>query len=214
MQINRFIVNMIEENCYLIYDETNEAALIDCGAFYDEERKAISDFIASNKLHLTRMINTHGHFDHLFGADYINKEYGVELEISTDERETYQSAVSQMKRFMHHPFPLQLPPVCNYFNDGDKLTVGDMMLRVIATPGHTPGGVCLYCEKEGVLFSGDSLFRRAIGRCDLPGGNEEQLIDALRTRVLSLPEDVKVLPGHGEATTIGEERRMNEYLCE
>lgn len=212
MQITRFIVNMIEENCYLIHDDTNEAALIDCGAFYDEERKEISRFITANNLHLVRMFNTHGHFDHLFGADYIYKEYGVKLEISENESDTFLSAVSQMQRFMHRPFPLQLPPVGKYFNDGDELTVGGMTLKVIATPGHTPGGVCLYCEKEGVLFSGDSLFHGAIGRCDLPGGNEAQLIGALRTRILSLPDEVKVLPGHGDATTIGEERRNNYYL--
>lgn len=204
---------MIEENCYLLYDETGEAALIDCGAFYPEEHKAIADFLANRNLKLTHLFNTHGHFDHLFGAYKVYEDYGVKVELCEDERPVYEQAVAQMRQFMHREIPLQLPPVGRYFKDGDELAVGGMTLKVIATPGHTPGGVCLYAEKEGVLFSGDSLFRREIGRCDLPGGSEVQLITALRTRILALPDEVQVLPGHGEATTVGEERQHNPYLC-
>ena len=90
--------------------------------------------------------------------------------------------------------------------------IGTTGVKVIETPGHTPGGVCFYCEQEHVLFSGDSLFKHEIGRCDLPGGNEDALIHALKTRILTLPEDVKVLPGHGDFTTIAEEKRLNYYL--
>ena len=212
MEVTRFIVNMIEENCYLVYDETGEAALIDCGAFYDEEKKAIRQFLESHNLRLVRMFNTHAHFDHLFGAHYIYKEYGVKMEIAAAERETYESAVQQMQQFMHRALPLELPPVCNYFADGDELKVGNFTLQVIATPGHTPGGVCLYAKEAKLLFSGDSLFRHEIGRCDLPRGSEVQLINALRTRILALPDEVQVLPGHGDFTTVGEERQYNPYI--
>lgn len=212
MQITRFVVNMIDENCYLINDDKGEAALIDCGAFYPEEQKAISMRIDSQQLRLTHLFNTHGHFDHLFGASYIYKEYGVKVEISAEERNTYENAARQMKDFIHRDLPLSLPPVGRWFNDGDTLTVGSITLQVIATPGHTPGGACFYNESDGVLFSGDSLFHHSIGRCDLPGGDEAKLITALRERVLTLPEDVTVLPGHGGATTIGEERRGNPYF--
>ena len=198
MHITRFIVNMIEENCYLVWDEAGQAALIDCGAFYPEEQKAISDFIAQKGLTLTRLLNTHGHFDHIFGASFVY--------------DTYESSVEQMARFMHRPIPLQLPPEARYFKDGDTLQVGSLTARVIATPGHTPGGVCFYFEEEGVLFSGDSLFRGEIGRCDLPGGNEIQLIEGLRQRILTLPPEVQVMPGHGDATTIATERASNRYL--
>ena len=105
-----------------------------------------------------------------------------------------------------------LPSVGNTFKDGDLITFGNHQLRVIETPGHTPGGVCFYCEAEKLIFSGDSLFRHEIGRCDLPGGNEAQLIRVLKKKILSLPSDVNVLPGHGVATTIGEEKRANRYL--
>ena len=212
MQITRFIVNMIEENCYLLWDETGEAALIDCGAYYPEEHKAIRGIIDRRNLKLKHLYNTHGHFDHLFGAYSVYEDFGVKIELSADEQPVYEAAIDQMRMFMHREFTLQLPPVERYFHDGDELMVGNSKLKVIATPGHTPGGVCLYAEKEGILFSGDSLFRCEIGRCDLPGGSESQLIHALKTRILALPDHVKVLPGHGDATTIGDERERNPYL--
>lgn len=212
MQITRFVVNMIQENCYLAWDETHEAVLIDCGAFYPEEQQSITSFINEHGLKLTHLWNTHGHFDHVFGASYIYKEYGVKIEMSEKEKQTYESAAQLMIKGLHLNVPLELAPVGHYFKDGEKLHFGNTTLEVIETPGHTPGGVCLYCEEEGVLFSGDSLFRHGIGRCDLPGGNEESLINALKTRILTLPEKVQVLPGHGDLSTIAEECRMNAYL--
>lgn len=212
IQVTRFVVNMIEENCYLIWDETGEAALIDCGAFYPEEQEHISNFISTHHLKLTHLFNTHAHFDHIFGASYIYDKYGVKIEICESESETYEKSPSQLKQFLHRELPLSLPPLGPLFKDGDILTFGKTELRVIATPGHTPGGVCFYCEKSGLLFSGDSLFQGAIGRCDLPGGNEELLIKSLKTKILSLPDNVQVLPGHGDFSTIADEKKYNLYL--
>ncbi len=204
---------MIEENCYLLHDsDSKDAALIDCGAFFPEERKAISDSIEQQGLKLTHLFNTHAHFDHLFGAGYIHDRYGVGIELCEAERSTYDSVGEQVKLFLHQQLPLQLPPVVRWFHDGDRLTVGPLTLEVIATPGHTPGGICFYDEADGVLFSGDSLFRHEIGRCDLPGGSLSSLVSSLKERILALPDEVKVLPGHGDATTVGEERRSNPYL--
>ncbi len=204
---------MVGENCYLIADADGEAALIDCGAFADEERAAISRVIEEKHLHLVRVLNTHAHFDHIFGLSYIYKEYGLKPQISEDERYTYDHAVSQMKNFIGLDLPLELPPLGDTFRHGDELKVGTITLRVIATPGHTPGGVCFYSEADGVLFSGDSLFRHEIGRCDLPGGDSASLVATLRERVLTLPDEVTVLPGHGSATTVGEERSHNPYVA-
>ncbi len=212
MQIQRFVLNMVRENCYLIWDDTLEAALIDCGALYPEEQEAISRFIEEKHLKLTHLFNTHGHFDHIFGSEYIFKTYGVKIELCEAEKQTYEQAFEQMRAFIHADIPFELAPVGRYFKDGNVLTVGHISLQVIATPGHTPGGVCFYDEVNHVLFSGDSLFQHEIGRCDLPGGNEATLINALKTRILSLPIDVKVLPGHGNSTTIGEEQISNPYL--
>lgn len=212
MQIFRFICNMVRENTYLLADDNGEAVLVDCGAFYPEECESIKQCISDHHLHLNRLINTHAHFDHIFGADYIYKEYGVKIEISADERETYEKAAEQMKQFIGQDLPLELPPVGRYFHGADVFKVGLMEFHVISTPGHTPGGVCFYLPKEKVLLSGDSLFRHEIGRCDLPGGNERQLVSALKEKVLTLPADVQVLPGHGDATTIESERKGNPYL--
>lgn len=213
MQITRFEVNMIAENCYLLWDDdTRETAIIDCGAFYPEEQRAISDCIVQHDLKLTHLLNTHAHFDHLFGVQYIYDTYGVEVELGIGDKETYQHAAEQTKAFLRVDYPLHLPPVARYLSAGDEVQVGSITLQVIVTPGHTPGGVCYYCAEEGVLFSGDSLFRHAIGRCDFPGGNQTSLVASLRQNVLTLPPQVKVLPGHGEMTTIAEEKQMNPYL--
>lgn len=212
LHIQRFTVNMIEENCYVLSDETGEAVIIDCGAFFPEEKKNIREYIEQNRLRPKRLLNTHGHFDHVFGAAFVHDTYGLRPEMLTAEAATYAAAAGQMRMFLHRDLPLVTPPAGPAFNDGDLLTFGSHTLRAIATPGHTPGGVCFYCEAEGCLFSGDSLFRHAIGRTDLPGGSEAALVGSLRARVLTLPDDVRVFPGHGDETTIGEERRANFYL--
>lgn len=212
LTIQRFQVNFIEENCYVVSDDTREAVIIDCGAFFPEENKAIAAYVSEQHLTLRHLLCTHGHFDHVFGAQFVADTYGLNPEICHVEVSTYQQAKTQMAAFLHRDFPLSLPPVGNTFKENDVITFGHHQLRVIETPGHTPGGVCFYDETEQVLFSGDSLFRYSIGRCDLPGGNETQLVRALREKVLTLPENVKVLPGHGEATTIGEEKKYNRML--
>lgn len=212
IQVKLFTVNMVEENCYLVYDRNREAVMIDCGAYYPGEREEIARFIEEKGLTLRRLLCTHGHFDHVFGADYIVKSYGTKLEMAEAEVDNYQQQNELLRRVMHRDLPISLPEPSALFSDGETLKTGEMDILVIATPGHTPGGVCFYLESEGLLFSGDSLFHGSIGRCDLPGGDESQLIKGLRARVLTLPESVTVLPGHGEATTIAEEKAHNLYL--
>ena len=212
MKIKHFVVNMIEENCYLFWDDTKEAALVDCGAFYANELKPIEETIEREGLHLKYLLNTHAHFDHIWGTAAMCEKYGVPLMLCRDERETFEAAPAQLKAFLHREIPLELPDNVQYFAPDAVLQVGGLEVKILSTPGHTPGGVCFYVEKEGVLFSGDSLFRHSIGRCDLPGGNELQLVKALRDKVLSLPAEVDVLPGHGPGTTIGEEQQNNFFL--
>ena len=212
LNIQRFKVNFIEENCYVVSDETREAVVIDCGAFFPEEHTAISKYLTDNKLKPCHLLCTHGHFDHVFGAQFIADTYHLTPEMCVDEVATYEQAAEQMQAFLHRDFPLSLPSVGKTFKEGDIIRFGSHQLRVIETPGHTPGGVCFYCEAEKVLFSGDSLFRHEIGRCDPPGGNEAQLIQGLKEKILTLPSDVKVLPGHDVATTIGDEKTGNRYL--
>lgn len=207
-----FTVNMIEENTYLIWDETNEAVLVDCGAQHADEQHTIAQFIDDRHLHLVRLLNTHGHFDHVFGNLFISRHYHLSPEMAKAEQVTYESAREQMAMFLHRDFPLEVPPVRHWLEEGETVEFGHHRLEVIHTPGHTPGGVCYYCATDHLLWSGDSLFRREIGRCDLPGGDERALVTALRQKVTTLPEDVLVLPGHGPSTTVGEERNGNRYL--
>jgi len=212
INIQRFTVNFIEENCYVLSDDTHEAVIVDCGANAAAEQDAIRTYIESHALKPRHLLCTHGHFDHIFGAQFVADTYGLLPELSTAERTTYEQAAEQMKLFLHRSLPLALPAIGRTFSESDEICFGTHRLSIIATPGHTPGGVCFYCAEEKILLSGDSLFRYSIGRCDLPGGSEQSLIAALRERVLTLPDDVRVFPGHGAATTIGEERTANPYL--
>lgn len=212
LNIQCFEVNMLGENCYLLWDETREAVIVDCGAFFDEEKTAISAFIAENELNICHLLNTHGHFDHIFGNAFVVDTYGVQPELAWDETDTYLAAAEQMRMFMHREMPLTVPPIGRSLMEGDDITFGSHKLQVIATPGHTPGGICFYCAEEGVLLSGDSLFRQSIGRCDLPGSDERALLTALREKILTLPNEVVVYPGHGPHTTVKFEKENNYYI--
>lgn len=214
LHIEKFVVNMIEENCYVLHDETREAVIVDCGARREEEKQALAGFIEREGLRPVMLLNTHSHFDHVFGDAFVRDTYGLRPRMHEAERTVYDHVPDQVQMLLRRSLPLTLPPAGEAFSDGDLLRFGHHALRVIHTPGHTPGGVCFYCAEEKVLLSGDSLFRREIGRCDLPGGDYPSLISSLREKVLTLPGDVTVLPGHGEATTIGEERLYNHYLGE
>lgn len=212
LNIQRFVFNFIEENCYLLWDETGEAVVVDCGAFSENECQAITRFITEHNLTLRHQLYTHGHFDHIFGAQHIADTFSVLPTLHRDEAETYQAAPQQMQMFLHRNLPLSVPPIGTLLTDGEAIHFGTHTLRVIATPGHTAGRVCYYCKEEALLLSGDSLFLGSIGRCDLPGGNEATLISGLQQRIMVLPPETKVLPGHGDATTIGKEKQTNPYL--
>ena len=212
LNIQRFVVNMIEENCYLLWDETGEAAIVDCGAYFEEDREEIQKFVEEKKLTIVHHLLTHGHFDHIFGAQFVSDTYGVLPQMAKTETENYSSQNEQLKMFLHRELPLSIPPFGKILDDGDTVTFGHQEFKVIYTPGHTPGGVCYYNEKEKILLSGDSLFQGSIGRTDFPGGSGQALIKSLSERILTLPEEVTVLPGHGPQTTIGDEKRHNPYF--
>lgn len=212
LNIKTFPVNMVEENTYVVFDESREAVIIDCGALFKDEQEEIGTFISDNGLRVVRLLNTHGHFDHVFGCQWASETYNVLPELHTKEKQLYLSAAEDMVRFLRRRLALDLPPIGRCLNDGDIVNFGNHHFEIIFTPGHTPGGISLYCSAEKVLFSGDSLFRGSIGRCDLPGGDLDTLIDSIKSRLLTLPDDTIVYPGHGSSTTIGFERMQNPYL--
>ena len=212
LHIETFVVNMIQENCYVLHDETHEAVIIDDGAYYQEEKKSIEDYIENNHLKLVHMLNTNAHLDHEFGNRAIYDRYGLEAEFHQADSDLYKMLSLQAQSIMGVKLDIETTPVSRYLKEGDKVAFGNHTLNIIETPGHTPGGICFYCEDEKVLFSGDSLFWQSIGRTDFPESDGVALIKSLKEKVLTLPEDTSVLTGHGPSTTIGEEKRKNIYF--
>lgn len=212
LNIKCFVVNMVEENCYVVSDETKEAVIIDDGACIRGEHQAIDEYISRTGLTLRHNLNTHAHFDHTMGNRHIYDTYHLKPEINAADAELYTDLSLQVQSMLGHKISIDVAPLGTPLQEGQVITFGNHKLKVIETPGHTPGGICLYCREEGVLFSGDSLFQQSVGRTDFPGGNGLHLISSLRSKIITLPPATIVYPGHGNSTTIELERRYNPYL--
>ena len=209
LTIKKFTVNPLQENCYVVSDETKECVIIDCGAWANEEQEEIKEYIKSEGLKPVHLIATHGHFDHNWGAKAIGKEYGLKVEIHRSDEQLLREMTKQGDMFGF--ITTESPEIGTILNGNDTITFGSHSLKCIPSPGHTMGGLVFYCEQERVMFSGDTLFRQSIGRTDLPGGSMFMIINSLRY-LCQLPDDVKVFPGHGPTTTIGFELAHNPYL--
>ena len=212
LNVMTFEVNMLCENCYVVSDETQQAVIIDCGAFYPYDKEAILNYISSKSLEVKHILCTHTHFDHIFGLPFAAKEWGINPIFHEGDAKLYQNMKKQVADFIGHVYQEEMPPVAQYIKEGDEITFGHHQFKVIHTPGHSKGGVSFYCAQEKILFSGDSLFAQSIGRTDLPDGNYKHLIENLTTKILTLPEDTIVYPGHGPTTTIKKEKQSNPYL--
>jgi len=210
MKIKTFEVNPLQENCYVVSDETNECVIIDCGALYDAEQKAIQTYISDNHLKPVHHLCTHGHFDHVFGAAFILSAFSLKPEAHAADQSMIED-LDQQCRMMGFGVGANLSgaPVGTILSHGDIISFGNHQLKVLHTPGHSPGSVIFYCEEEHVAFSGDTLFRMSVGRSDLPGGSWQQLLSSLSSVVSKLPSETIVYPGHGPQTLISEEVRMN-----
>ncbi|MCR5679715.1 MAG: MBL fold metallo-hydrolase [Prevotella sp.] len=211
MKVKAFQCNPLQENCF-VASHGGEAVVIDCGAYFDSERKAVVQYIKEEELTLRHVLCTHGHLDHIFGVDTLWQEFGVSPQIHPADLPLYNNMEEQTRQFMGIGYGRTLPKADGTLTDGTLIAFGEQQLRVLHTPGHSPGGVCLYCEAEKIVFTGDTLFRMSVGRTDLEGGSWPQLMHSLQTVVAQLPADTVVLPGHGPQSLIGEEKRMNPYL--
>lgn len=213
LNITRFVVNNFSENTYLAVDKaTQQGAIIDPGMLYDEERDAVSHFIKENGITLTQIILTHAHLDHCFGVDYVKTKFGVPVKGHKHDASLAAALSEQGRRFgmgnvLNHDITFDVE-----LKDGDVIEIGESTLEVIHVPGHSAGGIVLYDREDGIAFVGDSIFRGSIGRTDLEGGNFETLINSLRTKVLSLPDETRLLPGHDATTTVGDEKQHNPFL--
>ena len=205
MRIHTYARGPFQTNTYLIEDEaTGEALLVD--PTIDSE--SVGDEITARKLHVALIVNTHGHVDHTYGDAYFKRTTGAALAIHADDAPLLAGSVQQARRFgLPAPDAVQADRL---LAGGDVLVIGDLSLAVVHTPGHTPGGICLY--GSGVLIAGDTLFAGSIGRTDLPGGDDDLLIESIHRQLLVLPESTLVYSGHGDATTIGAEKRTNPFL--
>lgn len=202
---------MLQENCYVVSDETKECMIVDCGAFYPEERQAIVDYIRINNLKPMHLVATHGHFDHNFGNDTIYKEFGLKPEIHRKDERLLQTIGDQAMTIVGANIDAEMPAAGRLLSENDTIEFGSHKFVVIETPGHSPGGVFYYCKEENVAFSGDTLFKGSIGRTDFVGGSMFMLIQSLRM-ISQMPDEVKLLPGHGQETSIGEEVAHNPYI--
>jgi glyoxylase-like metal-dependent hydrolase (beta-lactamase superfamily II) len=212
MKIKQIQNNPFQENTYVVWDETSkETAIVDCGAFFPQEEEKIESFIAENNLKIKYLLNTHAHLDHCFGNAWAAERYSVKPMAHADD-EALLAQIGMQAKMFGLPVEVKTVKLGGYLSDGDVLMLGENRIEVIHTPGHSRGGVCFYIPSVGWLMSGDSLFAGSIGRTDLEGGSYATLIKSIQERLMTLPEETIVYPGHGPYTTIGDEKKTNPFL--
>lgn len=212
LRINTFIFNPFGENTYILNDETKECVIVDPGCYTASEEKVLFDFIESHQLKPLMVVNTHGHVDHIVGNNAVKRRYGIKVVAHSEVSADFIQAKRQAVWLGFQPVgDIDLPD--QELVDDEVIKVGDGILEVICTPGHAKGSISLYAPAEGWVLTGDALFCRSIGRTDLPGGDYGILRESIRTRLFALPNDTEVYSGHGEPTTIGEEKDFNPYVA-
>jgi len=205
LKIERIIVGALEENAWIVsVNDQKQAMCIDPGA----EAERINAVAAEAGLDITKILLTHCHWDHINAVGELKKMTGAEVYCHRADLFLYQKSAEQALWMGGSAEPL--PPVDHFIDDSDTVEEGAVSLQVMHTPGHSPGGVCYL--SDNICFVGDTVFAQSIGRSDLPGGNHEQLLHSINTRILTLPDSTTLYPGHGPATTVGDERELNPFL--
>lgn len=210
MEIKTFYFNALHTCCYVAYDQTGNCIIIDPGCYRQREEQRLTAFIKSQNLQPRYIVNTHCHFDHLMGLGFLQKTYDVPFLAHSLEAEILKRSISQALLFGFNmtPHGTDFTPLA----DGQVLSFGTSSLKVLHTPGHSPGSVCLYGNLEGILFTGDLLFAGSVGRTDLPGGNYDHLMDSLARKIMPLPANTLIFPGHGPSSSLEREFAGNPYL--
>lgn len=212
MKVAIFQFSMFGINTYVVYDpETLCCAVIDPGMSNKQEESAMINFINKNNLKPVHVINTHLHLDHAVGNSFLTKEYDIPVNASKADEPLGERLQQQAYMFgINEQF--KSVEITEYLQEGDVIKIGKGELKVINVPGHSKGSIALYDEKDGFVIVGDALFQGSIGRTDLPGGDYDELITSIKSKLLTLPDNTVVYPGHGPSTTIGDEKRYNPYL--
>jgi len=206
MKIENIVVGQLQVNCFISYDEDSlEAMVVDPG---DEPDKIIK-FIEHRKLTVSRIVCTHAHFDHIGAVRRLKEKTGAPVMIHKGDADIYMRADKQGTLWGFH---IEQPPEPDIFvNDGDEIAVGRSRFKVLHTPGHSPGGICLY--GEGVIFTGDTIFAGSVGRTDFPGGSVTDLKRSF-SEIISMPPETRIFPGHGPLTTVKREKKYNFFVQE
>lgn len=212
MKIRRLTFNVKNENTYILYDETGECMIIDCGCFTSQEQYILAQYIESHNLRPRRIVNTHLHLDHICGNGFVHRRYGIRPEAHKADEYLLEIVHYQSLALGIDEEGMEMTDVDCHFTGGETITFGNQELVVINTPGHSPGGISLYCAKHKALFTGDTLFREDMGMYRLPGGDQQQLVNSIKQTLFSLPPDTVVYPGHGEITTIAHEIANNQQV--
>ena len=215
MKIKQFVFNPFGVNCYVLSNNQGEAILIDPSVSNTREQTALTDYLKSEKLKVVRVLNTHLHLDHVLGNAFVERTYGVKAEAHKDD-EFLLGLQKEQAQMFGLPCNDIAPALGKFLNDGDIVEIAEIRLQVIHVAGHSPGGLAFFCENPGkvngqnnvppLLFSGDILFAGSRGRSDLYGGDEYALVNGIKNKLLKLPAETVVFPGHGPSTTIDDEK--------
>lgn len=206
MQIHELVVGPLKTNCYIVTSDQNHAVVIDPGFEAEKIVAKIRELGVKPKF----ILLTHGHFDHILAVDEIRGKYNIPAYIGVNEKEVINSPQMNLAgAFMGLNFSSDADV---YLTDGQEIKLAGFRIKVLEVPGHTPGGLCYYFEDENLVFSGDTLFHESVGRTDFPGGSSSALMNGIRNKLFTLPDDTKVYPGHMSETTIGHEKVNNPFF--
>jgi len=210
LTIRTFTFNPYQENTYLLYNEEGNALIIDPGMYGEKEQVEFLTFVDLHNLTPQLLLNTHCHIDHVLGNYFIHEKFDLLPQFHEGE---LSSLIAVQNYAPQMGFRYDISPIGEVFlKDGDKIQIDNDELEVILAPGHSPAHICFYSASQKFLIGGDVLFRNSIGRTDLPGGNHQQLLDNIKQRLYTLPDDTVVYPGHGPSTTIGFEKNSNPFI--
>ncbi len=211
IQVKSFVFNPFMENTYVLYDETGECVIIDPGCYEEYEEEMLDEYISSNNLKVTALINTHGHIDHVLGNDHVIRKYKVPFLMHETDLPVLRAVQSYAPNYGFQHYSPAEPS--GFLKEGDKVTFGNSTFEVLFLPGHAPGHIGLLNREEQILVSGDVLFRESVGRTDLPGGDHSTLIESIHEKLFVLPDDITVYCGHGPETSIGHEKQYNPFCA-
>jgi hydroxyacylglutathione hydrolase len=210
LTVQPFTFNPVQENTYVVYNEKGQCCIIDPGCYFASEELELKNFIEQNHLQPIYLLNTHCHLDHIFGNKFIYNTYNLSLWLNKLEKPVleYGPTSGQQWQLTFDNYDAEL----NFIEEGDVIRMGDDVLQVLFTPGHSPGHISFYSKENKFVISGDVLFQGSVGRTDLPGGDFTILQESIKTKLYTLPADTIVFSGHGDTTTIGDEMKTNPFV--